>query len=99
MDEGCAVSPLLGLLTGKRERVTDMKKMTCKGFEIRELANGKYRCSVPKWKGSDEKYVQDCKDFCEAGEFVWNLADNHDISHVVCEKMCDVFGKTFGEVL
>ena len=38
-----------------------------------------------------------CKDFCEAGEFVWNFASNHDISHVVCEKMCDVFGKTFGD--
>ena len=72
-----------------------MKKMTCKGFEIKEMADGTYKCSVRHWYDKAQKYTEVCKDFYEAGEFVWNFADNHDISHIVCERMCDVFGKTF----
>lgn len=76
-----------------------MKKMTSKGFEIREMADGTYKCSVRHWRDKTQKYSETCKDFREAGEFVWNFAPNHDVSHDVCEKMCDVFGKTFWEVL
>ena len=62
--------------------------MKCKGFEIREMRNGAYEIKV-------DGYTQICKSFNEAGEFVWNMADNHEISHAVCTKMCKVFGKKF----
>lgn len=76
-----------------------MKKMSCKGFTIVEQKDGTYKCSVVHWYDKTKKYTEICKDFCEAGEFVWNFASNHDISHIVCEKMCSVFGKRFGPAL
>ena len=69
-----------------------MKRMGCKGFEISERNDGTYKVIYESCFGH---YEDVCRDFCEAGEWVWNMADNHDIGRYVNHRMCDVFGKVF----
>ena len=69
-----------------------MKRMACKGFKISERKDGTYRVVYDSFFG---RYEAVCKDFCDAGEWVWNMADNHDIGNEVNHRMCDVFGKVF----
>lgn len=73
-----------------------MKKMTCKGFEITERKDGTFRIVYHSYFG---RYEGICPDFYEAGEWVFEMADNHDIGRAVNHKMCDVFGRTFGDPL
>lgn len=72
-----------------------MKTMTCKGFQITERNDGTFRIVYNSYFG---KYIGVCPNFNEAGEWVFEMADNHDIGRAVNHKMCDVFGRTFGDV-
>ena len=71
-----------------------MKRMQFKGFKISECKDGSYKVSYDSFFGH---YESVCKDFCDAGEWVYGMADNHDIGCAVNHRMCDVFGKTFGD--
>ena len=71
-----------------------MKRMQCKGFKISERKDGKFKVSYDSFFGH---YEQICDDFCDAGSWVYEMADNHDIGREVNHRMCDVFGKTFGD--
>ena len=71
-----------------------MKRMQFKGFKISERKDGSYKVSYDSFFGHYERV---CKDFFDAGEWVYGMADNHDIGCAVNHRMCDVFGKTFGD--
>lgn len=71
-----------------------MKRMQFKGFKISERKDGSYKVSYDSFFGHYERV---CKDFCDAGEWVYGMADNHDVGCAVNHRMCDVFGKTFGD--
>lgn len=73
-----------------------MKVMRCKGFTIKEMADGTFRCEY-KSKGLGKTYSATLPDFCAAGEWVWNIADNHDIGREVNHKMCARWGRSFFE--
>lgn len=74
-----------------------VKQMRCHGFEVKENRNGSYSVVL---RGKDEMVFQvKGVSFNEAGEWVWNMADNHDIASVVNVKMCKVFGKSFFKIL
>ena len=69
-----------------------MKRMSCKGFKISERNDGSYKIVYDSCFGRHEGV---CPDFSEAGQWVFEMADNHDIGREVNHRMCDVFGKTF----
>lgn len=71
-----------------------MKRMQFKGFKISERKDGSYKVSYDSFFGHYERVY---KDFCDAGEWVYGMADNHDIGCAVNHRMCEVFGKTFGD--
>lgn len=71
-----------------------MKKMRCKGFTISERKDGSYKIVYDSFFG---RYEGECPYFCEAGQWVFEMADNHDIGREVNHRMCDVFGKVFFE--
>ena len=71
-----------------------MKRMRFKGFWISERSDGSYRIVYDSTFG---RYVGECPNFYEAGEWVFEMANNHDIGRAVNHRMCDVFGKTFGD--
>ena len=67
--------------------------MKFKGFTIARRANGIFNIS---YKSSDGKiYEGECKNFNEAGEWVWNMADNHNIGREVNHRMCERFEANF----
>lgn len=77
----------------KRMRCTHQKQT----FEICELENGQFRIMCVSALG---KYSDFCKTFADATNWVWNMADNHDISGYVIPRMCDKWGLTaWGEPL
>jgi len=57
------------------------KKMQSNGFKFTSHANGTIKIDY-------EKYAATVGGIPSAGEWVWNMAPNHDISHIVCEKLC-----------
>ena len=67
--------------------------MRFKGFEIKELVGERFKVKLKEKDGS--YYESICESFLDAGNWVWNMADNHDIAYEVENKMCDVFGKVF----
>jgi len=71
-----------------------MKRMQCKGFKVSERKDGSYKVSYDSFFGH---YEAVCKSFADAGEWVFGMADNHDIGSFVNHRMCDVFGKSFGD--
>lgn len=54
------------------------KRMVCKGFTISERVNGSFHVKYTS-KGFGKTWSADVPDFAAAGEWVWNMADNHDI--------------------
>lgn len=69
------------------------KRMQCKGFKISERNDGTFKIEYVDSYGFVWNGV--CKNFFEAGQWVWNMADNHDVARIVNRKMCDAWGKTF----
>lgn len=72
------------------------KRMVCKGFTISERVNGSFHVKYTS-KGFGKTWSADVPDFCTAGEWVWNMADNHDIGREVNHKMCEKWGRSFFE--
>ena len=62
------------------------KTMVSKGFKFTQLKNGKIKINYEKWNDV-------VNNMSECGQWVWNMADNHDISHDVCVKLCKWLGK------
>lgn len=71
-----------------------MKVLKCKGFTIKEMADGSFKCEY-KSKGFNTTWTTTAPDFDSAGEWVWNIADNHDIGREVNHKMCEKWGRSF----
>lgn len=74
-----------------------MKKMvmTVEGqkWVIIERNDGKF--NVTTWDTLGYKWHESGMTFQGAGYWVWNMADNHDISRAVNQRMCDRFRRTF----
>lgn len=69
------------------------KTMRCKGFTITRRANGTFK--VKYVDCNNRTWECECKNFREAGDYVWNIADNHDIGSEVNHKMCERFDARF----
>ncbi len=71
-----------------------MKRMKCKGFTIAERADGSFSVKYES-KGFGETWSAVVPDFNAAGEWVWNMADNHDIGREVNHRMCARWQRSF----
>lgn len=71
-----------------------MKQMRCKGYTITERKDGAFKIKYVSTLGT---YETVCKNFFDAAEWVWNMADNHDIGNHVNHKMCDVWNRVIWE--
>lgn len=71
-----------------------MKRMQCKGFIIAERANGAFFVKYTS-RGLGKTWSATVPDFNAAGDWVWNMADNHDIGREVNHKMCAKWGRSF----
>ena len=73
------------------------KKMTMtverQKWVIIERNDGKF--DVMTVDSSGRRWQESGMTFQEAGCWVWNMADNHDISRAVNNKMCERFSRTF----
>lgn len=74
-----------------------MKKMTMtvegQKWVIIERDNGKFDVTTVDTLGY--RWHESGMTFQEAGCWVWNMADNHDISRAVNHRMCERFNRTF----
>lgn len=70
-----------------------MKKMQFRGFTIKEFADGKFSASYKSSLG--KTYSIERVSYCECGEWVWNIADNHDIGAEANHRMCRKWGRPF----
>ena len=70
----------------------------CKGFTVTENKDGSFRVRYTD-KFRNKRYQADKLSFCEAGEWVWNMANNHDIGREVNHKMCAKWQRSFFEPL
>lgn len=67
-------------------------KMRCKGYEITELKNGHFKI---KLNDGYKTYQTVCNNFNEAGQWVFEMANNNDHGRYVNQMMCKKFNKTF----
>ncbi len=65
------------------------KKICGQRFTIRRLSDGRFTIKDESTLGV---FVNTVKDLEHAKDWVWNMANNHDISRVVIERMNEVFG-------
>jgi hypothetical protein len=74
----------------KRMQITDHKTK----LVVTHKDDGKFLCSITY--GSDgTSFSQLCRNFYEAGEFAFEMADNNDQGRKFNHRMCDVFKMTF----
>jgi hypothetical protein len=69
----------------------DKNSFSLYGFEIELKPNSLFSIALHDSLGGD--YQEDELTFKQALDWIWNMADNHDISHEVIGKMCSVFGE------
>jgi len=69
------------------------KVMTCCGFTIRELKNGRFSVTrnIPGFRVVHEVF----NSFNDCGSEVFEMAPNNDVGSEVNMKMCRVFGRSF----
>lgn len=74
-----------------------MKRMTAtverQKWVITELKNGKFSVKTTSTLGKTWK--ESGMTFQEAGLWVWNMADNHDIAREINHRMCKKFNRVF----
>lgn len=75
-----------------------MKMVRRYGVVIVERDDGTYKMTGPApWNGKDARWEKICDSFCEAGSFVFEMADNNDQGRELNHLMCEKFGKVFYE--
>ena len=73
-----------------------MKQLRYKGMSFRANKNGSFSVS-----SDNGKYKAVVSSFGAATDWIWNMADNHDIGREFCHRICkafncDVYGKPMG---
>lgn len=74
-----------------------MKKMTMKVEGQRWIITERKDGTFTVWTddGMGHQWKETGMTFQEAGCWVWNMANNHDVSRAVNHRMCERFGRTF----
>lgn len=60
--------------------------MKFKGMSFKANKNGTFTVT-----SDNGKYKQVCKTFGQATNWIWNMADNHDIGNEFCRRICNKY--------
>lgn len=71
------------------------KTVRYRGFTVTKKDNGTYRIHYNDKYCTKKTYIYESKSFNSIGTWIWNMADNHDESNTLVEKLCRAFNENY----